>query len=161
MRRFTPAEERFFEVRLEAAITTLLDRREMREPRTRLLYTFKHAAEMLDCSVAHVRELVAAGELVRHRDPIAGETAAAHVTAKSLREYVRKFDQSRVKNHPGLAIEFPGASKAREAEGRSSAPDHCPHGTITHHALSPRDVCNTCNPAISVTACGELSEAQA
>lgn len=81
----------------------------MRERGTRLLYSFAHAAELLDCGVSNVKDLVAAGKLVEHRDPDAGKTAARRVTGKSLLSYVREHDQSRVKNHrSGPVLVFKG-----------------------------------------------------
>src|SRR6185369_6265390 len=86
-------------VQIAEKVGQIIERREIREPGMRLLYTFEHAGEILDCSKDHVRRLVDQGALSLHKDPDAGTNSAARVTGKSLREYVRRFDQSRLKNH--------------------------------------------------------------
>jgi hypothetical protein len=85
-------------------VGAVLERRGMRERGTRLLYSYAHAAELLDCGVSGVKDLVASGELVEHRGPGAGKTAARRVTGKSLLAYVREHDQSRVRNHVSVPL---------------------------------------------------------
>jgi hypothetical protein len=94
-------------VQIAEKVGEVIERRDLRLPGGRLLYTFEHAAELLDCSASHVRELTVEGALALHKDPDAGRNSAARITGKSLREYVRRFDQSRIKNHRAQVLSCP------------------------------------------------------
>lgn len=103
--RLSPADERFLESRIANAIEILMERREAAQPRMRLLYSFEHAADLLDCSVSHVRDLERRGLLSLHKDPDGGRNAAARITGKSLRAYLRRFDEGERTNHRGVRVD--------------------------------------------------------
>jgi hypothetical protein len=136
-------------VSLAEEVGAVLERRGIRERGTRLLYSFGHAAEMLDMGVSAIPGLVAAGELDEHRDPLAGKTAARRVTGKSLAAYVRRHDQSLVKNHRS-ALSMAIGTTLNPGGSLVGAPRLCPHGVSTVPGVNPRSVCNDCSPA---TAC--------